>query len=57
MSAESLSFQLLEQLGLAVVVLDETGTVRFCNQHGSMMFGQSKKKMTEVKLRDLLVKG
>lgn len=56
MSTDSLSFQLLEQLGLAVVVLDETGTIRFCNQHGSMMFGQSKKKMMQVKLRDLVVR-
>ncbi|NVK26308.1 MAG: nitrogen regulation protein NR(II) [Gammaproteobacteria bacterium] len=56
MGADTLSFQLLEQLGLAVVVLDETGTVRFCNQHGSMMFGQSKKKMMGCKIRDLLVR-
>ena len=56
MNPDSLSFQLLEQLRLAVVVIDDTGAVRFCNQHGSMMFGQSKKKMSEIKLWDLVIK-
>jgi two-component system nitrogen regulation sensor histidine kinase GlnL len=56
MNPDSLSFQLLEQLRLAVVVIDDTGSVRFSNQHGSMMFGQSKKKMSEVKLWDLVIK-
>ena len=56
MNPNSLSYQLLEQLRLAVVVLDDSGFVRFSNQHGSMMFGQSKKKMSEVKLWDLVIK-
>jgi len=56
MNPNSLSFQLLEQLRLAVVVIDDNGLVRFSNQHGSMMFGQSKKKMTDIKLWDLVIK-
>ncbi len=56
MNPDSLSYQLLEQLRLAVVVIDEQGQIRFSNQHGSMMFGQSKKKMTGVKLWDLVIK-
>lgn len=56
MTPDSLSFQLLEQLRLAVVVIDDHGTIRFSNQHGSMMFGQSKKKMAGIQLWDLVIK-
>ena len=56
MSPDSLSFQLLEQLRLAVVVIDEQGTIRFSNQHGSTLFGQSKKKMSGLRLWELLIK-
>lgn len=47
---------MLEQLRLAVVVIDEQGFTKFSNQHGSMMFGQSKKKMVGIKLWDLVIK-
>lgn len=52
----SKSFQILEQLSLAVIVIDQAGYIRFCNQQASMMFGQSKKKLTSIKLWDLLIR-
>lgn len=39
------SHQILEQLNVAVFLLDPKGDVMFCNQSAAMMFGQSKKKM------------
>ena len=56
MDSSSLSYQLLEQLRLAVVVIDESGLVKFSNQYGSMMFGQSQKKMTDIQIWDLVVR-
>ena len=52
----SKSFQILEQLSLAVIVIDQDGRIRFCNQQASMMFGQSKKKLTTSKLWELLIR-
>lgn len=52
----SKSFQIIEQLSLAVIVIDQEGRIRFCNQQASMMFGQSKKKLTTSKLWELLIR-
>lgn len=47
--------QILEQLNLAVVVIDENGFVQYCNQLASMIFGQSKRKLCAGKLWDVLI--
>jgi two-component system nitrogen regulation sensor histidine kinase GlnL len=52
----SVSFQVLEQLGLAVLLIDADAKVHYCNQLGSMMFGQSKKKLVSSTLWEGIVK-
>ena len=39
------SHQILEQLNVAVFLLDPQGLIMFCNQSAAMMFGQNKKKI------------
>lgn len=56
MASDPLSYQLLEQLRLAVIVIDQQGMIRFSNQNGAMMFGQSKRKMIGVTLWQFVIK-
>jgi len=39
------SHQILEQLNVAVFLLDAHGCIRFCNQSAAMLFAQNKKKI------------
>lgn len=47
--------QILEQLSIAVLLIDGEGQVHYCNQIAAMLFGQSQKKLKTHKIWDLLV--
>lgn len=46
------SEQILEQLSLAVILIDQQGKVMFANQHAVMLFGLGRKKLIEQSLLD-----
>lgn len=46
----SVSEQILEQLSLAVILIDQQGRVMFANQHAVMLFGLGRKKLIEQPL-------
>lgn len=48
----SVSEQILEQLSLAVILIDQQGKVMFANQHAVMLFGLGRKKLIEQNLLD-----
>jgi len=44
-SSNLISEQILEQLTVAIFLLDADGRIQFCNQSAAMLFGQGRKKM------------
>ena len=54
-SRERISQQILEQLTVAIFLLDDDGQIRFCNQSAAMLFGQGRKKMQQQSFWQTLV--
>jgi two-component system nitrogen regulation sensor histidine kinase GlnL len=52
---DNVSEQILEQLTVAVLLINRQGEVYYCNQLAAMIFGQSKKKLQQQSIWDLLV--